>query len=310
MQTQKPLISVVIPHLNQLEELDCCLRSLDQQSVSPELFEVIIADNGSEILPNPGHRGYPIRVVQELQPGPGAARNRGASEANGEILAFIDADCRAHRDWLRSAQDKMQSKSTKTILGGDVQIWRDDATTFSSLEAYEGVFAYRFQLYIEQHGFCGTGNLVVRREAFQEIGPFKGIQFAEDIEWGRSVRAAGYKFEYVPDMIVYHPARKTLEELFTKWDRHIQHAVNALREGQGRWQPKWVLRAFAILVSPAVESMTVLRSPRISGGSARMKGIAILIAVRSYRFFRMLTVLRADKQVVWNRSNVITSTDL
>jgi hypothetical protein len=41
-----------------------------------------------------------------------------------------------------------------------------------------------------------------------------------------------------------------------------------------------------------------------------MKGIAILIAVRSYRFFRMLTVLRADKQVVWNRSNVITSTDL
>ena len=33
----------------------------------------------------------------------------------------------------------------------------------SALEAYESVFAYRFKLYIEQHGFSGTGNLVVRR---------------------------------------------------------------------------------------------------------------------------------------------------
>ena len=42
-------------------------------------------------------------LLQELKPGPGMARNRGIEAASADILAFIDADCRAHPDWLRSA---------------------------------------------------------------------------------------------------------------------------------------------------------------------------------------------------------------
>jgi GT2 family glycosyltransferase len=167
------------------------------------------------------------------------------------------------------------------------------------------VFAYRFQLYIEKHGFSGTGNLAVRRQDFHEIGPFKGIQYAEDIEWGRSARAAGYKLEYVPEMIVYHPARKSLEELYTKWDRHIQHAFNVAR-GQRHWRLLWVTKAFAVLVSPAIDWIKVVRSNRVSGALARLTGIAVLIAVRTHRFARMLSVLYSGSDVVWNQGNVIT----
>jgi GT2 family glycosyltransferase len=305
MQMQKPLISVIIPHLNQLDELRFCLESLDQQAIGPELFEVIIADNGSEILPKPDSRNYPVRVVQELAPGPGAARNRGVAEAAGDILAFIDADCRAHPGWLTSALRKVQSSPDKTVFGGDVQIWREDPKAYSALEAYESVFAYRFQLYIEKQGFSGTGNLVVRRQDFYEIGPFKGIQYAEDIEWGRSVRAAGYKLEYAPEMIVYHPARKSLGELYIKWDRHIQHAFNVAR-GQRHWRLRWLMKAVAILVSPAIDWIKVVRSNRVSGALARLKGIAVLAAVRTHRFARMLSVLYSGSDVVWNRGNVIT----
>ena len=70
------------------------------------------------------------------------------------------------------------------ILGGDVQIWREAKTKITALEAYEAIFAYRFQLYIERHGFSGTGNLIVRRSDFEKIGPFAGIQVAEDMDWG------------------------------------------------------------------------------------------------------------------------------
>lgn len=305
MQTQRALISVIIPHLNQPDELEFCLQSLDRQTLDPESFEVIIADNGSEQLPRPAPRGYPIHMVQELTPGPGAARNRGVAEAAGDILAFIDADCRAHPDWLRNGLRKFQTGVGKAVFGGDVRIWRQSPNTFSALEAYESVFAYRFQLYIEKQGFSGTGNLLARRQDFYEIGPFKGIQYAEDIEWGRCARAAGYKIEYVPEMIVYHPARKSLEELFTKWDRHIQHAFNIAR-GRKHWRLRWVMKAFAILVSPAIDWLKVARSSRVSGFSARLKGVAVLVAVRSHRFTRMLSVLHSGGDVVWNRGNVIT----
>jgi glycosyltransferase involved in cell wall biosynthesis len=307
MQSKSHLISVVIPHLNQPEELQCCLRSLCAQTIAHDLFEVIVADNGSHVLPQIDGQDFQIRLVQEIEPGPGAARNRGVAEASGDMLAFIDADCRAHRDWLKTALREMDSAPPRTVLGGDVQIWRDGPGAFSALEAYESIFAYRFQLYIEKHGFCGTGNLVVKRKDFYDIGPFKGIQFAEDVEWGRSVRAAGYQFRFVPDMVAYHPARKTLKELFLKWDRHIQHAANVAR-GQKQWRLRWIARAIAILMSPAADWVRILVSRRVQGPSARMKAIAVLIAVRVYRFSKMMGVLLSTKGVTWNQGNVIEGT--
>ena len=301
MQTKGYIFSVVIPHLNQPEALECCLRSLEAQTLERELFEVIVADNGSAQLPKVAERGFRVRLVQELEPGPGAARNRGAAAASGEILAFIDADCRAHCDWLKNALCAMQSAPPRTALGGDVQIWRDDPNTFSALEAYESVFAYRFKLYIEKHGFSGTGNLVVKRKDFYGIGPFEGIQFAEDIEWGRRARAAGFTLKYAAGMIVYHPARKTMKELFVKWDRHLQHYVNKARGRQG-WQLAWLARALATLASPAIDWTKVVLSDRVHGTSARAKAIAVMIAVRAYRFAKMMTLLFSS---VWNQADLV-----
>ena len=248
-------------------------------------------------------------LLQELRPGPGLARNRGIEAARADIFAFIDADCRAHPDWLRSALRALQCSPARTILGGDVQIWRESDTTITALEAYESVFAYRFKLYIEQHGFCGTGNLVVRRPDFEDVGPFRGIEVAEDVDWGQRARAAGYTFLYVPEMIVFHPARQSLRELFVKWDRHIQHAVNAGGKN-AMWRVRWVLRAFAILISPVVDWTKVVASDRIHGASASSKAIFVLVAVRAYRAYKMISLLLSGKGVVWNRDSPIGKTDV
>jgi cellulose synthase/poly-beta-1,6-N-acetylglucosamine synthase-like glycosyltransferase len=45
----KPLISVIVPHLNQPDSLDACLSSLDVQTLGRDRFEVIVVDNGSDI---------------------------------------------------------------------------------------------------------------------------------------------------------------------------------------------------------------------------------------------------------------------
>ena len=304
MQSIRPLISVVIPHLNQPAGLRSCLLSLEAQTLGAESFEVIVVDNGSVSLPQLGNRNFSIQLLQELTPGPGAARNMGAARASGHILAFIDADCRAHRDWLRTALSEIQSAQARTILGGDLQIWRDSPGAFSAIEAYESVFAYRFQLYIEKHGYCGTGNLIVRRPDFYEIGLFKGIRFPEDLEWGQRARAAGFRFRYVPGMIVYHPARKTLKELFVKWNRLSHHSLNMARE-QRSWRVKWLGRAIAILLSPAFDWTKVVASDRLHGTSARLKAIAVLIVTRTYRFANMIRLLFSSEGIIWNRSRAI-----
>jgi GT2 family glycosyltransferase len=301
----KPSISVVIPHLNQPQALEACLSSLYSQTLERTAFEVIVVDNGSNSMPEAVVERYPgTLLLQELVPGPGPARNRGVASASADVLAFIDADCRAHPDWLANAFQALRSAPARTVLGGDVQIWHHREASTTAIEAYESVFAYRFKLYIEQHGFSGTGNLVVRRSDFDDIGPFQDIGVAEDIEWGRRARAAGYSFRYVPEMIVFHPARQSLRELYVKWDRHIQHAVNAGR-GTKIWRAQWALRALAIFVSPIFDWTKVLASDRIDGTTVRLKAIWVLCAVRCYRAYKMINLLFSNNGVLWNRDATI-----
>jgi glycosyltransferase involved in cell wall biosynthesis len=310
MNPNKPLISVIIPHLNQPDGLQACLGSVSVQTLERSAFEVIVVDNGSTQLPADVIGRYPgTRLLREMEPGPGLARNRGIEGSSGDILAFIDADCRAHPDWLRGALRALHSAPERTVLGGDVRIWRESDTAITAIEAYESVFAYRFKLYIEQHGFSGTGNLVMRRSDFQEVGPFRGIEVAEDIDWGQRARAAGLTFLYVPDLIVFHPARRSLRELFVKWDRHIQHALNTGGR-DAMWRARWVLRAFAILISPLIDWTTVVASDRIQGASAKVKAIFVLAAVRAYRAYTMIALLLSSKGVVWNRDSAIGKTDV
>ena len=301
MKSNEPLVSVVIPHLNQLDMLEACLASLDAQSLGRAAFEVLVVDNGSTLLPEDVIARHPgTRLLIERQPGPGPARNMGVRNAAGPVLAFIDADCRAHPDWLRNALRALAAAPGRTILGGDVRIWHDGSAGVTAVEAYEGVFAYRFKLYIERYGFAGTGNLVVRRADFDEIGAFAGIQIAEDMEWGQRACGAGFQFRYVSEMIVFHPARRSLAELYVKWDRQSQHYLNMAR-GKPGWRIRWIVRALAILGSPAIDFAKVLGSDRIQGVSARVKAIAILIAVRVHRARTMLGLLQQGEGVIWNR---------
>jgi glycosyltransferase involved in cell wall biosynthesis len=281
------------------KQVTSCSRSLYR--ISTSLREVIVADNGSKSTPAPVIARHPgVRLVTEERPGPGLARNSGVRAANGDVFCFIDADCRAHPDWLRVAFSTMASAPDRTILGGDVHIWRDPNVPLTSIAAYESVFAYMQKAYIEKHGFSGTGNLVVRRVDFERIGPFEGIQVAEDMDWGRRALAAGFTFSYVPDLIIYHPPRRSLRELYVKWDRHTQHYLNMAR-GKPGWQVRWLARAFAILVSPAVSVFKIVTSDRIEGASARLKAALVLIRVRAYRAWKMVSLMRSSGEVVWNR---------
>jgi glycosyltransferase involved in cell wall biosynthesis len=302
MSMRKPQVTVVIPHLNQPEALEACLASLEAQSLARGSYEVIVVDNGSDTPPLSIVARHPVaRLLQELRPGPGLARNRGAEAALGEILCFIDADCRADPHWLERAVNTLSAAPAHTVLGGDVRIWRDDKSEFGAIEAFESVFAYRFKMYIEKHGYSGTGNLAVRRTDFETVGPFLGLAVAEDVEWGKRARSAGMTIRYEPSMIVYHPARRNLQELFVKWDRHIQHELTVARR-KPLWLIRWFARAGLVLVSPLVHSGQVIFSDRLQGWLPRLEAIAVLIVSRSYRAWRMLTVLFANGGVVWNRS--------
>jgi glycosyltransferase involved in cell wall biosynthesis len=298
------LISVIIPHLNQADQLQRCLESLARQTWSDD-FEIVVVDNGSNALPRDVIAGFPnARLEQEETPGPGPARNRGVSKSRGAILAFTDADCTVDDGWLATIAARLQNPKAKRVLGGDVRIVVGDPKRLTQLEAYESVFAYRQEEYIRKFRFSGTGNLAVRREDFDIIGPFAGINISEDREWGRRAISLGYGIDYVPKMIVYHPARSTFAEIFEKWNRHIVHDY-AEYAGTKFETLRWTFYAFGVAFSPPLELRRILASTRLSNFRERCLAFAALVLIRAYRARRMITVATTSKselsQSFWNR---------
>ncbi|MEM7543984.1 MAG: glycosyltransferase [Pseudomonadota bacterium] len=295
-------ISVIIPHLNQPEDLARCLASLHEQTGSFDLVEIIVVDNGSRVMPTEVCAVWPdVTLLQELEPGPGPARNLGVRHAVGEVFAFIDADCTAHPGWL-SAITAAMARAGHRILGGDVRIPRGDHKT-TMVEAYESIYAYRMKEYIAKQGFTGTGNLAVERDVMASVGPFGGLNIAEDRDWGRRATQKDFKTIYVEDMIIYHPARSGFRELTVKWDRQISHDHAELRSPMDT--VKWLIKAGLLIVSPIVEIGRMLTSDRVSGLRERWLAFLCVIRIRLHRAWRMLTVLLAkDARAhsnAWNR---------
>ena len=96
----------------------------------------------------------------------------------------------------------------------------------------------------------------------------------------------GLTFHYVPEMVIFHPARRSLQELCVKWDRHTQHNLNMAREKPG-WKVRWIARACGSGLA-VVDSIRVLARDEIQGLSIRIKAIGVLLfAIRLYRTGKM-----------------------
>ncbi|MDI7860739.1 glycosyltransferase family 2 protein [Rhizobiaceae bacterium n13] len=294
------MISVIIPHLDQIEALECCLASLRCQTGVTQQVEIIVVDNGSKALPIEACSSIAgVTLLSEPVPGPGPARNLGVVHATGEILAFIDADCTAHSGWLAEIERCFSVDPDISILGGDVRIACRDPQRLTLLEAYESVFAYRMKEYIAKQGFTGTGNLAVRAEVFSVVGRFGGIEIAEDRDWGQRALRLGYRTSYCPGMIVYHPARKTFAELAQKWQRHTAHDFERIQSKRG-WRMRWVLRSLAVAVSPIAELFRIGRSERLQGLRSRALAFVGVIFIRCYRTWIMLALALGANAPTWS----------
>jgi glycosyltransferase involved in cell wall biosynthesis len=300
------MISVIVPHLDQPEELRRCLSSLHAQSEPEQPVEIIVVDNGSKRMPAEICSAFgDVTLLVERNPGPGPARNLGAAHASGEILAFIDADCTADAGWLSEIERCFAEHANIGIIGGDVRIACRDPRRLTLLEAYESVFAFRMREYIAKQGFTGTGNLAVRAGVLAKVGPFGGIEVAEDRDWGQRASRLGIRTHYRPCMIVFHPARKSLAEIARKWDRHVAHDFNRAKAKPG-WWPRWILRSIAVALSPAAELVRIGSSDRLPGGRARLLAFLGVVLVRLYRCRVMLDLaFGADASRLsgrWNRA--------
>jgi GT2 family glycosyltransferase len=276
-----PSISVVVPHFNDLTNLDKCLSALKRQTIPADQFEIVVADNNSSCGREQVERTISGRalliVVNERGAGP--TRNGGAAVTRGGILAFTDSDCVPEENWLAEGTAALANYD---FVGGRVMVSVADEGHVTPTEAFEKVFAFDFESYIHRKGFTGSGNLFVPRAIFNDVGGFRtGV--SEDVDWSQRAIAKGYRLGYAPAAVVYHPARRNWSELRCKWER-INRERFALELQAPGGQTRWLLRTLLLPLSALAHTPRVLRSPRLTSARERAGAVAILYLCRVWRF--------------------------
>lgn len=274
-----PRVTVIVPHYQDLDNLTRCLEHLARQTYVAELFDIIVADNGSAIARDRLDEVTNGRatLVIESRKGAGLARNAAAAIASGEVLAFIDSDCLATPDWLCSGVAALHCAG---FVGGDVTIADPRDRDHSGTEAFEKVFAFNMRSYARDKKFAGSGNLFVRRADFERVGGFK-VGMSEDMEWSHRAAATGLKLAFEERALVTHPPRRNWAELTRKWKR-VSEELYAIACSRPHGRLVWFARSLAMPLSAIAHLPRMLAHKELTIGG-RLRGAGVLVSIRLWR---------------------------
>lgn len=181
-----PRFSLIIPAYNEEAYLPRLLETVDiaraRYAGGAGAIEVVVVDNAStdataEVA---GLRG--CRVVREEKRVIAAVRNCGARAANGQVLAFVDADTKIHPDTFNAID---RTLSTGTVIAG---------ATGVVMERMSFGLAVTYMVMIPMVWLTGMDAEVVfcRREDFKAVGGYnEGRLLAEDVQFLLDLRRLG-----------------------------------------------------------------------------------------------------------------------
>lgn len=216
-KSQSPTVSVVIPIYNHLRITLLCIRSLLRIGARIP-FEVILVDDCSEestakvLAELPGIR----YVRQPVNGGFIASCNRGANEAAGEYLLFLNNDTQLLPDWMDHLYETFKARAAVGLVGsqliypnGQLQeaagiIWRDGAVWNYGRGCNRLLPEFN---YLRPVDYCSGASIMVPRTLFFEVGCFDTYYspaYAEDADLGLKIRQAGYQVLYQPASRVVH----------------------------------------------------------------------------------------------------------
>ena len=176
-------LSVIIPARNEEKTIYSLLNSLSQQTYSKDFFAVIVVDdfstdNTTEIvkkseLPN-------LILIQPEVSSRSSSKKKaieaGIKYAKGELIITIDADCIAPKNWLETINN-FYVKKNAAFIAAPVKFAHKSSMLqlFQSLDflTLQGITAA--SVAANFHSMCNGANLAYKKEAFENVNGFEGI---------------------------------------------------------------------------------------------------------------------------------------
>jgi glycosyltransferase involved in cell wall biosynthesis len=193
----QPLISCIVPVCNCELYLREAIDSILEQTYRP--LEIVVVDDGStdgtaDVVASYGAR---LHYLKQVNAGTAAARNRGLKFAEGEFVAFLDADDLWHPDKLMRQMACFTTDPKLELCLTYVQNFWIQEVKAEKERLQNHKFARPLPGYLIQA-------LLARRTLFDTVGFFDpALRLSEDTDWFLRAFEKGVVTQVVPDVLVY-----------------------------------------------------------------------------------------------------------
>ena len=186
-ETKQPVsFSIIVPARNEAGNISACLRSILNQNYPSGLREIIVVDDCSEDNTAAIAEGLSSEIICLRMSNHSAENHRttshkkaalaaGISQAKGEVIITMDADCKALPEWLASLSQQFQQEAIQ-LVAAPVDFTHDNNLCghFQSLDfmTMQGITAASHALKL---GSMGNGaNLSFRKAAYEAVDGYSG----------------------------------------------------------------------------------------------------------------------------------------
>ena len=275
-------LSVIIVTRNRAESLMSCLDSLINQSKTPD--EIIIVDNHSKdntkIIVNDCKGILPVKYLFEPRVGIPIARNTGIKNAKYDIIAFIDDDCIAEKNWIENIIKTHKKHKNILVLQGKTcnQIKRN-------------ILCESFQYILDDfdNPFLDSKNFSFKRRLINNLNYVFNKQFkvCEDIELSIRIKQKKIKIMFSEKIITYHNHRQS----FISFSRQqfisgiyaylLKKKFKKQKQDLPKDLQKMQFMIGSLLIMPFIHTAKIIRE---SGSISSIKYLPFIFSQKLFRY--------------------------
>jgi glycosyltransferase involved in cell wall biosynthesis len=217
MQSPKPKISVIVIAYNQKDTIATCLESI--LKLAPDHYEMIVVDDCSQDETAEIAAKFPCQLIKlNKNSGAAFARNRGAEQASGDILFFLDSDVIVANNAFSEIRKAFQDHPVAQAVQGS---YLQESLPKNMITQYKDYFNnYKSQWNeSDRVHIIATYCFAIRRKTFFEVGGFDTKipgATVEDNDLGYKLFESGNLVVLDRNLTVTHLKRYSLKSLLKR----------------------------------------------------------------------------------------------
>lgn len=229
--SSKVVLSVVIPHYNQPDNLRRCIDSLASQTIGRHAVEIIVVDNGST-MPIDYHLKTKADkwLTSYHANNPYVCRNIGVEAASSDLILVLDAGTFLKRNAVANALSLFEDITIEAIPL-DIQIETDGCDIY---ELFYKLSHIRHRQTYQENRTYTTAGVFIRKSAFEKVGLYSTeSRSGGDIKWSTRALELGVESEFSTTVQAHHTCKSRAQ--VKKAEQRFGRGAYLQRKDQSKW---------------------------------------------------------------------------